>query len=294
MENANGIVVVPDGENVRAGSFTWWRLAGVIHYDKLEKAWQLADMPMRDLPSLPSRTVALKRALDEQYRGSHTLVRVLPAGGYAIVDESFENGQEDDETVDPTYETRFKAWFDEDLGELCFRNVDGKISEDEMQAILSHFKMAQKELTHQDLSSWLSKLVRNVQSVRLRDTGGIYFIPEQHVAQWEKISDIVAEVGQSRVFGVPALRTDRAVEAIMDAVISDTTNEIETVTKLLDDATLGVRALKTRGEKLAALSDKLKVYENLLGVRLDEMREKIQEADARISETIITLQEDNT
>lgn len=267
----NKIIVVPDGKN--AGLVTWWRLSGTINYDALTEAWASAGLDAGELPDPPSDSEALKRAIIDM-RGPHTLIRQLPnVMGFAVVDESFDDG-------DPEYEMRFKLWLDYDALEMRF---DPAVDAEQVREINERFATARRELVASDLSSWLVRRVWKASAVALRDTGGIYFVPETQARAWEEFADVFHKVGASRVHVIPAMKSERAVEAVMAAVIAETEAEVAAVLKRIENGELGGRALKTQAAKCDAMADKLRTYEQLLGVRMGDMQRLVQEADARVS-----------
>jgi hypothetical protein len=278
MTTVQDITVVAEHTGT-AGAVTWWRLSGVIDYDRLVAEWKAAGFPLCDLPAPPSDTSALRRAL-EVYRAANTLVRSLPGGGYAIVDEDFAGGDNDD----PEYEVRFKVWIDEQEMALSF---DREMDEAELDVIHDTFMRCRRELHHQDVSAWLVKRCKAVQSIGLRDTGGIYFVPEQFAPTWSLLADLLARCSASRIYEIPALKNDRAVEAIMEAVINDAADHVAKLTKALDEKDLGERGLRGKATKCEALATKLRLYEELLGRKMEAITARVQEVDARISDLIL-------
>lgn len=275
------IVVVPDHQG-RAGAVTWWRLSGVIDYERLTDEWAKRGFAPADLPAPPSDAAALRRALDA-YRGPRTLVRALPTGGFAVVDEQFD--EDDSATADPEYDVRFKVWLDLTAMSMQF---DRELPESEVDRVHEAFERGRRELHHSEVSAWMVKRVRAMQAIGLRDTGGIYFVPEQYVASWSAFADVVAAVSPSRVYEIPALKSDRAVEAIMEAVIDDAASEVEKLTKALDEAGEGSsRGLRSKASRCEALADKLRLYEQLLGRNLDSISERVQAVDARITDLLL-------
>lgn len=288
MANDSGVVVVPDLGS-RAGAMTWWRLSGVLDYDTLKQKWSEADLPPNELPALPSEHTALRRALANHRRGPRTLLRSLPGGGFAVVDEEFD-ADYNVEDEDPEYSVRFKVWLDMD--ELAMK-FDRNMPEQEGRAITSAYVRARRELHATDLSAWLVRRVTALNAVGLRDTGGIYYVPENAAARWSALADLLKAISTSRIFEVPALRTDRAVEAIMDAVLTETTEGLQTITQALDARADEMTARGLRGKIGACekLAQKLALYEHLLGARQQAMASQIQEVRARAVELMMLAEE---
>lgn len=273
----DGIMAVPDAGTAPVGAVTWWRLSGTVEVTALYDAWAAAGLHDDLLPNAPSEQVALRRAL-EAYEGPHTKVVVLPKGaGYAVVDESFRPGE--DGKPEPEYVTRFKAW----LGE----NGVTTSKRDEVKALARKVVDAQLHLTVADMSAWLVKRAAAVDAIRLRDTGGIYFVPQAHRAMWLRIADVLTQVSSSRIYEIPALHTKNAVEAVLVMLQEEVDEALARIESEIDSGDLGARALNTRRAECEAKLVKLSSYEHLLGSRLDTLRESITALDARVVEAAI-------
>lgn len=282
MTAVDGIVAVPDMIGGRVGLMTWWRVAATTNFDTLKAEWLKHDLNESELPNLPGDNVALLRALRTCFAEKHCLIRVLHDGVYAVVEEDADDANR---TIDPEYEVRFKVWIDMEELEIKF---DKEVDEDIADAIFDEFEKARRELRTADMSAWFVR--RLAGAVRLRETGGIYFVPETQAAAWTQFADIISKVSGTRIYEVPAMRTERAVEAVMDAVIAETQSEVAALTALLDEKEFTARGLQGKATRCAALAAKLKSYEDLLGVKLSAMQSTIEEVDARIADMILAVE----
>lgn len=271
-----GLMVVPDHHG-RAGSVTWWRLQGSVNYDRLIAVWARHGFPEADLPPPPSDAAALRRTL-EAFRGPQTLVRAVPTGGFAVVDEEYN---EADEVLE--YETRFTVWIDYESSSMTF---DREVDDDVANSVIESFERLRRELQATDLSAWMVRRAKALSAIALRDTGGIYFVPEPSAEAWSVFADVVAEVSASRVYELPALKTERAVEALMDAVLAEASEEAAKLEEAIDalDAAPSARAVKAKAAKCEAIATKLELYEDLLGRRVGDVGERLARLEARIVE----------
>lgn len=274
MTNKVGLTVVTDHTG-RAGAVTWWRLSGTVDHAALAAAWTRAGFDEAKLPAAPGNSAALRRALDT-FRGPHTLIRTLPKSVYAVVTEAVQDGE------DPVYEVQYKVWIDMDELEIRF---DREVDTATVDTIFNAFCKTRQELHPVDISAWLVRAARELSSVGLRDTGGIYFVPEQNAAVWSRIAAVLGEVKQ-QVFELPALKTDSAVAAIMESVITDTTTAVAQLTDALNN-TPGSRALRSKAAACEALAAKLRLYEDLLGTKLTAMHESVAAVDVRITDMLL-------
>ncbi len=290
---SSDLIAVPDMGAAPCGSVTWWRLSGTISYLELCQHWAEADLNVEDLPAPPSEHVALRRALDE-YAGPHTSIVTLPQGsGFAIVDETFAPPTEDEEKPTPVYTTRCKVWVG-DKGLIvgkgdAFSSHDSAQRETMRKELLAAIRVTQFELNNGDVGSWLVSRVADLNAIRLRDTGGIYFVPQNHRDEWSKIAAVLEKCAQSRIWQIPALRANEAVGAILEALRQQANNELAKIEAALERE-LGAKGLRTQQalaqEQLALLSS----YEQLLGVTQQDLREKIQAVEARVVEAVLTAE----
>jgi len=134
-----------------------------------------------------------------------------------------------------------------------------------------------------DISSWLVDLAYRVKAVSLRDTGGIYFVPSPALVQWHTIMGVIRAVSGHQMFEVPALKSDEAVDAILDAVTTEAKEEIAKLEAALASDTMGARGLSNRSDRAKTMLDKLKSYEALLGKGAANINERLEELQVELA-----------
>lgn len=140
-----------------------------------------------------------------------------------------------------------------------------------------------------DIGNWLCDKLRGLDAMALKPNGGIYFIPKPNVARWDKVVAALAKVSAHKIHGIPAMRTQDAIDAIMSAITEETRAECERVNKEIAESGLGKRALESREKEADDLLSRLERYETLLGGRLDDLRSAIDETRAAIVTAQMTL-----
>ena len=263
-----------------AGLVTWWRLSGTIDLSRLVAVWALESLPDAELPSKPTWPTALRRALAAEYEQPHTLVRTLPAGGYAIVDELFEDA---DERKAPKLQTRFRAWLDKEQNLV----VRPPLTDAGIGNLRNQMNAKRNLLDATDVSTWLVQRAALVKAVKLRDTGGIYFVPETHAADWRSFAKVLHEISDSRIFMLPAVKSTEAVEAVIDALRKEAQQASDVLAHELEHGDLGGRALKSRSRLCDDMAAKLRAYEQLLDVKLDALKLSFEELDGRVAAAIL-------
>lgn len=270
--NAAGVIAVTDADT--AGCIIWWRLEGELALGELQAAWAAAGLDEKLLPKNPSPAECLSRSV-RTFQDKRRLARPLGRGkGWALVAEMLTASN------DLRYHTVVKAYLDDDK---IMQVIEG--SEEMKDRLAASFQHHQATLLSADVSIWLSNvLVPKLEAIKLRDTGGVYFIPRQHVETLRKWVEILRSISGHVVYEVPALQSDEAVEAILAALMAEADHEIGAMETELDTEELGKRAVKTREAKCEALRAKLETYAELLGVSMSQTNERIEGVQAALVE----------
>jgi hypothetical protein len=266
------LVAVTDEKVEAAGAITYWRLSGHVDAVVLQAAWEDAGLDPKWLTAGPGVETCLRRAMQE-LAGPHRLVRPLKGSGYALVDEVA-----DEETL--SYGTTLKAKLKGESVEVT------PPSHDLAQAVLDGYAVQRMALTTEDISSWLTRLIKRVGAVPLRDTGGVYFVPRTHLDTWRTIGRVLRTAGANVVYEIPALRSDEAVEAILDALQTEAEREAKALESELEKGELTSRALKGRASKTEQMLAKIQSYEGLLGQSLDVLKKRVEDLQANITVAI--------
>ncbi len=286
FSDVRGVVAV-DNHVPSAGAIVWWRLSGRVDFDTLEAAWVAAGLNPEELPSSCSPTVALRRAAGE-LREKHRLVRPLGRdAGFAVVRESIDDGHE------PDYDVICKVTLDE-VGRAKVTKVSGSDSvvnniNIEVQAA---YERSLGSLETEDFSHWLVKLMPKLDAVGLRYGGGIYFVPPFAMAKLEGAVLVLRSVTEHVINRVPAMKSEDAVDAILDAVAQEAEVEAAAMEKDLEEAKLGKRGYENRIQSCDEMEGKVARYEELLGRSLETMRERLETLRANLTVAVLKADSD--
>jgi hypothetical protein len=265
--------IVATEEIAGAGALTYWTLSGELDPAALAEGWEDAGLEESKLPSPPSSTVALSRAVREQ-QSRHRLVRKT-RDGYAIVNEKVAGNDLD-------YGVELHVSLD------AAGRVTGTPAEHiAIEQVRSDYDHHLGVCTAEDIGAWLCRLVREHDGVALRDTGGFYYVPPTRLEAWKQATRLLGAVSTHKVYLVPAMRSEDAVEAILAAVQGEAEAEAAQVEKELEGASLGERALSTRESRLHEVEAKVGRYEALLGVTLERFRERLKVLQAGVSAAML-------
>jgi hypothetical protein len=276
MRTANVVVTEDHGE---CGAVVWWELSGPIDRAKLETEWTQSGLDSTLLPPEVSPEVALHRAVhDVRQRGQ--LVRRLPdRSGWALVDESAVGD------TDLAWQTAFKVRLNP-LGHLLVEPA-GHHMEASAAAAFDRFAT---EVKTTDTSTWLVRLAVHVGAVQLRRGGGVYFVPRTTLPTWRSIVGAIERSSAHAMWRVPAMRTEEAVASVLAAVTAEAQDEAVKFEAVLIEGTMGAVGLSNRVDAAERMKEKLARYEELLGVGLDGMRDKLESLRASLAAAVLVAQ----
>ena len=289
----NNIVTVPEAMQETAGAITWWELGGNSIMEDLEDALDaegLTDDWIK--PSAPSLTVALSRAASSALSSKRHLLRPLSKRGHwEIVYEMVFRTPTGTETL--RYRTIVQGHVAKENGVETprIRIVDVDAGPDLKTAILSKLPLYQSTLCVSDISSWLLGIASSslVSTVSLRQRGGFYFIPKDQLDFWNRVSRALQAASAHRVYGIPAMQTEEAVEAILSSL----QREADTAMAEIEDylaADVSTRGLNSSIRKLSEVKAKVVRYSGLLNVQQPALLDQAEQLTGLVQAALISQQ----
>lgn len=274
----DGKLIAVTEDVATAGATVWWRLSGDVKRTDLADGLEQAGLPEGWLPEMPSPEVCLRRAVAEQ-RQSRRLVRPLKGHGWAVVEETADEN-------DVEYETQRTVRLDM-VGHVAF---SPPMLDDLENEVCDAYERYLYTLTKSDISTWLvNQVEHSLDSVSLRERGGIYFIPHSQMDRWRQLVHAVTLHTENRLWTLPTLHCDDAVNAVLDAVVTEAEAAIDEMTNELLSGALGQRALETREEACGAMARKIRRYEQLLGCKIEGLNVKLGEIEREITIAALAL-----
>jgi hypothetical protein len=284
--------------------------AGTVSVEDFHKALDAAGVPKEKWPSEPTGNKCLERAVNGQKHSSRSLIRPFPKGkGWSLVYENAEElNLEDFNEGNPSNGNRFAHIVDltcrvKKVNDVEYVEVtpwdhpfarDIKNSFTEWQGT---FKCSQ------DLSIWFSQtVVPWCNGVATRARGGSYYILKGDALNrmrkvdraLERVSHCYStplEVGGTtinltrveqggRIILKPEVASAAAVEILIDNFVSECDKVCDTVTKGIEKKGVGHKALDTQQSIATAQVTKLKLFEEVLDTKLDELRDRLIETES--------------
>lgn len=270
-----------------AGLLSWWQLGGQVQLDNLAQLWTQAGLDEQLLPEPPSQVTALRRAIIQKYPKME--INSIPkTQGFAVSELVFKDVV-GDVKPDPELRVFFKAWLEEDVLRISHQY------EDEAPALRrdlwQRMQLAQTVLEAKDLSFWLVSQAEKVGAVSLRPAGGVYFIPETHVATWQRLARCIETASTSTIHEIPALRTEKAVASILSALRSEIEGEVEKLEEYLQNGDPGIRALTNRSDQTKAMLAKVAQYERLLGNNLAALADSVEAVHDKVQQAMLAAED---
>ena len=267
-----------------AGALIYWRLEGGLDPAKLAPIWKANGLSEKELPATPAPSTALSRAVRD-LSSKRTLIRPLEArAGHAVVVERASGD-------DLEHRVSLKVRLDP-AGRAVCDPPDHPAAPVIKASYTDHLALCSSE----DIGTWLCKVVHRLDGLSLRDTGGFYFLPPHRIDEWKRVVQSLEKVSAHRCFLIPAMRSQDAVRAVLDALDQEADTEATRLeTELLEGVNgkgLGEKALNTRAKQCADVEAKVTRYEELLGTKLDGLRDRLEKLRGNIAAaTLLALDE---
>lgn len=268
----NDVFAVQDMES-SPGAIVYWSLSGSVGLATLAEACMAEGLPM---PLSASPQTQLRRAANHVYGAPRQLVRPLGRrGGVAVVREQVvEQGADEATSAEELHHSVV----------LTARlHEDGDLGAEAPEALRAAFQEAQAELSAQDVSEWLLRVMRALHAVPLRERGGLYFVPRSPAL--EAVQRVLSTYTQSRLWLIPAMRTDQAVAAVVEALTREVHGEVEAMRETMTE--LGARGLRRRQERLTRLEQKASMFAALLGVSLETLQAEMVGLQASLAVALL-------
>lgn len=296
-KNAPSLIQVDAASGLRAGLTTWWSLHGTTSTAALRAAWDAYGLPAELAPGPVSPAKALKRILYEQAAKRSATIRPLGSGAFAVVADN-RQGEGADATLDPSETLR--VWWDSDVEAVKIRS--SHLGSEAEAAWTSAVQGALDLLEPEDVSTWLVRVVdRYCAGISLRDSGGIYYIPEAKAGLWSEVREVVGMVAPAhRIHEIPSLRSDRLVDAVMETLQAWAENEVAALEAELREVAASLREggkykthrLAPRKARAESILARIGEYDGLLGGALGALQSRASDLQASLGEALLSDGED--
>lgn len=225
------------------GELVWWSLGGP-YKSRLDILTYLASLDKGALPKFPKlqKRTAVWRGL-KSLESDRIFVRRLKETDerifFTVVEEAVDG--EGDETG-AQYEIENAVVFNKSTQKV-------KLKTDWMSKETAHrIKQAIKSVAASDLASFIIKTMKHLNAVRIRENGGVYFVPiqlQKHLDTLERFIGFVSENGRCTLYRLP-LAVHKTASKTVAQVARDEILEALKATKLDLVKAIQDKALTTR------------------------------------------------
>lgn len=255
-----------------AGAVTYWSLAEFSNLTRIEQG--LAGLGYDAFaPGPPSPAVALRRALGHVFHGGDRLIRQITASRFAVVNETRQ-------ADDLVYDTGLKA--EVGSGEVVVISPD---SHPAALSILDQYAVERQRIPGMTVGQSLAAIAAVLGGVRLRDTGGVFWIPEDAVETWSRVAEafeVAASHGNTTVYRLRTSVDEASAEAVTAAITAEVEATVAEIRGKIRDQTRE-SALRRRVEESEALTAKIAKYEAILSRPLGALRKAAEDAEREAS-----------
>jgi len=285
MNNQIGIIHVTDDmvKAGMAGASVSWELVDEVDHEDLCFRLKGAGLTHSPEPSTPA--AALSRVMNDLYANRSCLVRTVPnpngtkQPAYGVLPR-----KDDKEKNKVAFIESWACGIDKDSSGSASLFFSESAPYEEREALEVLFPAACATLGRLELSCWLTAFVKAyLRGVPTVGGAGTYFICPDEVPVWRKLRDLLKVYG-IRLYEIPAMKSEQALECIIESVRRFTASACEELQVDLDkyramraDPDPKKRAIQGRvlDTRLTKITEQLAIvekYEVLFDTKLEELR----------------------
>ncbi|MEV6956106.1 DUF6744 family protein [Streptomyces sp. NPDC051183] len=157
------------------------------------------------------------------------------------------------------------------------------------------FRLRCTYLTSDKLRSVIRRYVEYLSAIRVRPTGGVYFVHRQYAQVLGSLRELVGRFGQgSHLVRVPLPDQEEMREMIIAAFTTKTKDELDALGKDIAAAQRGGKAEEARRlyERFTALQEATNEHSELLSTSLDDTRASLQLVKIQLGGLLATATEE--
>lgn len=277
------------------GAVVFWRLAKSTNRAQVDAG--LTRLCLEQFtPEARSPLACLRAVLPDVYpaeKGHKQAVRPIKNGvgkGFAVVEENPEDAHAGD------------AWGTVRATAILPENGHVRLdpeSREHEEAIKAGMAGAAEWLTAASVGSALVKLVEWCDGVNLRPSGGVYWVREDRLPEWEEIAQVFEQASAqkdregndqppSAVYVMRVVADEQMVRAVGDALTAEVEAELVSIQQDIASGELKEQACETRLRKAVKLEGKVTRFEKAFDSPLTRLREACKAA--RIATAQATLE----
>lgn len=133
------------------------------------------------------------------------------------------------------------------------------------------FEKLKGETSSQAVSDCLVNILAHLGGVRLREAGGVYWIPASAISTWDDVSAMMESAGRNRIERLTTIIDDKTVRAVQTAIVEEIQTAVSQINEDLAGG-IGSEAIDRRDAIAKSLFARIEMYEGILGVAMDQIK----------------------
>jgi hypothetical protein len=263
------------------GAVIFWTLAEWSSRDRLQEGFAAVGLD-KFVPEPRPPAPALKAALEEVLGGPRMLLRPLARrDGFTVILE--DRGESAN-----VYAQVLIARVEGNNGDV--RPTFQPETDERVPAVREAYQRHLGLLHTGQPSNSLVAILDALRGTRLRPSGGLYWLPERKLGDWQRAALAAEAAAEDKPSAVHILRhrlDAAAVRAIRDAIVAEVLTEASRMHDEIASGELGERALESRRAQLGQLREKIALYEDLLNVGLGGLYQAVDRSEQAAAAAIL-------
>ena len=129
----------------------------------------------------------------------------------------------------------------------------------------------------------LADVIRTMGAIPLRESGGVYWVPEEKLLAWKQFAAEVERAGENKVYNLTVQADDDMIRCVADNLVVMATGQIDEVMKELDKEEISEATVKSRQSKLDFLYGQVRNFEEAFQYSLDCLKPRVEEARSSLA-----------
>ena len=285
MSNQAAIFHVTDDLAHIAGASVSWKLIPELDHDELCQKLKANGFTFLPEPTTPAS--ALLRVMTQLFQNRNTLIKPVPnpnkskQPAYGVLPKQ-------DEGEKLTFRESWSCGLDTvgQSTELVFSHSAPQSARDDVDVL---YPAALANLGQVELSTWLVSYVKGVlRGVPTIGGAGTYFIGPDEVKVWRRLREVLKDYG-IRLYEIPAMRSEQAMECVLESVrqftqaaVVELQEDLDKYRAIKQNPDPKARKIQTRvlDARLARITEQCNVverYETIFDTKLTEIRSTFAE-----------------
>lgn len=270
-------VIISTSDNV-CGAVVYWSLSGLVSVSDLAEKLSANGLQASSTPKPASASANLQRVCQGLSGAQKGRLLDKKNGSYIFV---ASNRSED------TYSADLVVSVGVD-NELRFSDDSHALAGE----IRKNFESCKGKIDTIEMSKWLGTfLMGECAGVRLRPSGGMYYVPSTKLELFQKVVAGLSEISSHQVFEIPAVSSSETAAAVLECLREDCQAVAADVMTSLEKETSrrSTYSRQVQYKRLSKQSEKLAAYESLLGARTKELQSILEDSRLALLEGMTCL-----